>query len=63
MTEKKLDQQTSNVSDQPKPQTDRSKVSTLPQDGSLDEPALDQVSGGTSPVGGHSTGSASTGGK
>ena len=59
MTEKKLDQQTSNVSDQPKPQTDRSKVSTLPQDGSLDEPALDKVSGG---LGGVHVGPAGPGG-
>ena len=46
MTDKKLDQQATNVSDQAKPQTEDSKVSTLPQDGSLDETALDQVSGG-----------------
>jgi len=46
MTEKKLDQQTGKVSDQTRPQTDVSKVSTLPQDGSLDETALDRVSGG-----------------
>jgi hypothetical protein len=46
MTDKKQDQQTSQVSDQTKPQTDGSKVSTLPQNGSLDEMALDRVSGG-----------------
>ena len=46
MTEKKLDQQTGKVSDQTRPQTDVSKVSTLPQDGSLDETTLDKVSGG-----------------
>jgi len=46
MTEKKLDQQRGNVGDQTRPQTEGSKVSTLPQDGSLDETALDQVSGG-----------------
>ena len=41
-----LDQQTGNVSDQTKPQTDGSKVATPPQDGPLDETALDRVSGG-----------------
>ena len=46
MPDKKLDQQASNVSDQTKPQTDGSKISTLPQEGSLDETALDEVSGG-----------------
>ena len=46
MPDKKLDQQASNVSDQTKPQTDGSKVATPPQDGPLDETALDRVSGG-----------------
>ena len=46
MTDKKLDQQSSNVRDQTRPQTEGSKVSTGPQDGSLDETALDKVSGG-----------------
>jgi hypothetical protein len=46
MTEKKLDQQTGNVSDQTKPQTDGSKVSSVPQAGELDETTLDRVSGG-----------------
>ena len=46
MTEKKLDQQANDVGGQTRPRTDGAKVSTLPRDSSLDETALDQVSGG-----------------
>ena len=59
MTDKKLDQQTGNVGDQTKPQADGAKVSTLPQDGPLDETALDHVSGG---LGGVHVGPAGPGG-